>query len=178
MPCQGLCQDSVMVVMTCECVTHWIWYLMPGSSSSPDHPVTTHLHNNCHIISGTQQPATYWPKFCCPKVSDRRGWFELFHLYTKNSDTWKLSSQARGQWSFAISLPKKDLFQARMDFGLVKQLALAGQIRSVTGRGGKGSGLAVACISWCLHPSCSLSQFLSSRLLPFSFNVGRLIWLT
>ena len=30
-----------------------------------------------------------------------------------------------------------------MDFGLVKQLALAGQIRSVTGRGGKGSGLFI-----------------------------------
>ena len=144
MPCQAPCEEGVMEVMTCECVTHWTW----SNSWQVASALLTILWPHTYTIIATSfrglNSHWYWPKFCCPKVSDRRGWFELFHLYTKNSDTWKLSSQARGQWSLAISLPKTDLIQARMDFGLVKQLALAGQIRPVTERGGKGSRLAVA----------------------------------
>ena len=151
---------------------------MAGSCSSPDHPVTTHLHNNCHIISGTQQPLIL-AKVLLPKSQwpSRMIWAFPF-VY---QEFWYLKTFKSGQGSMiSRDFAAKNGFNPGSDgFWIGETISSSGanQIGDGARREGKQTSCSpVACISWYLHPSCSLSQFLSSRLLPFSFNVGRLIW--
>ena len=155
--------------MTCECVTHWIWYLMPGSSSSPDHPVTTHLQNICHIITGTSTTAS-WPRVLLPKSQPR--WFELFHLLYQ--EFWLLKTFKSGQGSlifrhFAAKFgfnPGSDGFWIGETINFV-EANLIGDVRKQE---------AVLCMSWCqLHPSWSLSHSFHRFYYRFVLNVGQFI---
>ena len=133
---------------------------MAGSFSFPDHPVTTHLHNNCHIISGTQQPLIL-AKVLLPKSQwpSRMIWAFPF-VY---QEFWYLKTFKSGQGSMiSRDFAAKNGFNPGSDGFWIGETINSSRVNQI-GDGPRREGKQTGCGVHFLVPP----PFLFSQSIPF-----------